>query len=145
MATLTELRNVRLEKLEKLKNLGIDPYPARANKNVNNSQVVDKFETLENHDVTVAGRIISIRSHKNLVFIDIKDSTGKIQLYIKNDSLEKPNYKKSEFGIEEIELIDLGDFIEATGKVTKTQRGEISVEPSKLRLLVKTLRRKPSG
>ena len=143
MATLAELRNVRLEKLEKLKKLGIDPYPARTGKNITNSQIVNDFEKYEGKEVTTAGRILSIRSHKNLIFIDLKDASGKVQLYIKQDNIKKPEYKKSEFGFEDMELIDAGDFIEATGNVTKTQRGEISVEPQKLRLLVKTLRPLP--
>ncbi len=143
MATLSELRNIRIEKLNKLKELGVDPYPARSKKTVKNSEIIDEFEKHEGKTTTVAGRILSIRSHKSLVFIDIKDASGKIQLYIKQDEMKEPDHTKSELGFTEMELLDLGDFVEAAGIVTKTQRGEISVQPVSLRILVKTLRPLP--
>lgn len=143
MATLAELRNIRLDKLNRLKSLGVDPYPARSKKSKNNADIVTDFDKLENKETTIAGRIISIRSHKNLSFMDLKDASGKIQLYIKEDEMAKPNYKNSELSFENIELLDIGDFAEATGTVVKTKRGEISIQVKTLRLLVKTLRPLP--
>jgi lysyl-tRNA synthetase, class II len=143
MATLTELRNIRLEKLNKLKGLGIDPYPAKAHKSIDNSEILNNYLQHENKTVSLVGRIVSIRTHKNLAFIDILDASGKIQLYIKETEIQKPNYKKSELGYSDIELLDVGDYIEANGIVTKTQRGEISVLPTTIRILAKTLRPLP--
>jgi lysyl-tRNA synthetase class 2 len=143
MSTLKDLRDVRLEKLKALKELGINPYPANSNKNTDASDVPVKFEELEGREITVAGRIVAIRGHGKLSFIDIKDPTGKVQLYIKEQNLQEASYKYSEMSFEDLHLLDVGDFIEAFGTVTKTQRGEISIEVSKLRILSKTLRPLP--
>lgn len=143
MATLKELRQVRIEKLNKLKELGIDPYTARSYRDTDVADVLQKFDDLENSIVTVAGRVTSLRKHGKLVFIDLKDMSGTVQLYIKQDNLpstEAADVKISEISFENIDLLDLGDFVEVTGAVTKTQRGEISVEAQKLRLLTKSLR-----
>lgn len=143
MATLTELRNVRLEKLQKLKDLGINPYPAVCSKTHENSKIKENFDNLNGKEVVVAGRITSIRNHSKLAFIDLKDWSGKIQLYIKEENLQNPDHKNSELAFDEIGLLDLGDFAEGSGIVTKTQRGEISVEINELRVLTKSLRPLP--
>lgn len=143
MSTLKELRDVRLEKLDRLRKLGVDPYPARSKKNVENYKVTEDFSDLEGEEVVVAGRITSMRKHGGLVFIDIKDQTGSVQLYVKQDEMKKPDYKNSELGFNDLDLLDIGDFLEGKGRVTKTKSGEISVEVSNLRLLSKTLRPLP--
>jgi lysyl-tRNA synthetase class 2 len=143
MATLNELRNIRLEKLEKLKQLGVDPFPARTTKDTNNGDISSDFEKFENKEVVVAGRIRSMRTYKDLAFFDIKDASGKIQLYIKNAVLETPDYQKSEIGFSDFNLLDTGDFVEAKGIVVKTKTGETSVEVKTLRLLTKSLRPMP--
>ena len=143
MSTLKELRDVRLEKLEKLRELGINPYPAKSFRNTENIAVTERFEELHGKEITVAGRAIAVRAHGKLAFIDIKDDTGKVQLYIKEQNLQNPDYKYSEVGFEDLHLLDAGDFVEGTGVVTKTQRGEVSIEVTKLRLLTKTLRPLP--
>jgi len=143
MSTLKELRDVRIGKLNQLKDLGVDPYPARSYRNTTNGAVKSDFETLENKEVTIAGRIISIRTHGKLAFVDIKDNTGKVQLYLKEQNLVNPNYKYSELSFSDLHLLDAGDFVEGKGLVVKTTRGEISVEVTTLRILVKTLRPMP--
>lgn len=143
MATLKELRNVRIEKLNELRQKGIDPYPAISNKNITNSVILQNFEEHESTIVTVGGRIMSLRGHGKLMFADIKDSTGRLQLYIKEENFTKPNYKYSELGFADLHLLDVGDFVEGTGKVVKTQSGQISVEVTKIRLLTKSLRPLP--
>jgi len=143
MATLKELRNVRIDKLNQLKKLGIDPYPARSKKDTTCEKIVVDFVALENKLVTVGGRIMSLRGHGKLMFADIKDSTGKVQLYIKEENFSEPNYKYSELGFADLHLLDVGDFVEGYGKVVKTQSGQISVEVSTIRLLTKSLRPLP--
>ncbi len=143
MATLREYRNIRLQKLDELKKLGVPPYPAKATKELNNGDITNRFTELENKDVTITGRVTSIRSHGKLAFVDLKDASGKIQLYIKEQNLENPNYIEGELAFKDLHLLDTGDFIECQGTVTKTQRGEISVEIKKLRLLTKALRPLP--
>jgi len=66
MATLKELRESRIVKLEKLKALGIDPYPANSRKSINNIDVAQNYETLEGQEVSVTGRIFSFRKHGKL-------------------------------------------------------------------------------
>ena len=132
-----------MEKLKKLREMGIDPFPAKSSRNTENIAVAERFEELGGKEVTVAGRAVAVREHGKLAFIDIKDNTGKVQLYIKEQNLQNPNYKYSELGFSDLYLLDSGDFVEGTGTVTKTQRGEISVEINKLRILTKTLRPLP--
>jgi len=143
MTTLTELRAIKLEKLNKMKELGINPYPALSTKNVTNGELVSKFQDFENKEATVAGRIIAKRGHGKLIFIDIVDESGKVQLYIKEDSFEKADYSKSQLNFQDLELLDTGDFIESEGTVVKTQRGEISVQSNSVRVLSKSLRPLP--
>lgn len=143
MATLQDFRNERLRKLEELKKLGINPYPATSRRTHNNLQVVTDFDDLDGKKATVVGRIVSIRKFGKLAFVVIRDSTGDVQLFWRADD-SKPDFKNSEIGIENISLLDTGDFVECTGKVIKTKTGEISVDVEKLRLLTKTLRPMPS-
>lgn len=140
MASLKEYRNIRIEKLKKLRELGVDPYPAKTNRTHTNFEITEKFKDLEGKEVSVVGRITSIRSHNVIGFIDLKDASGKIQIYLKEENLASPDYKNSEIGYKDLNLIDTGDFVEATGVVTKTKSGEISVEPKILRVLAKAIR-----
>src|SRR3989344_2395958 len=143
MSTLKELRNLRLEKLKTLRDFGVDPYPAKSSRNITCGEILSNFESFENKQIVVAGRIISMREHGKLAFIDIKDQSGKIQLYLKQENIKSPNYKYSELGFDNLDLLDNGDFVEGIGRVVKTQRGQVSVEVVKLRLLTKTLRPLP--
>ena len=143
MATLQELRNSRLIKLEKLKALGVNPYPAKSFKNIDNSEILQNFEKFEGKDAVISGRIVSLRKHGKLVFIDLKDSTGKIQLFVKEDQLKKANHKDSGLDFTDIELLDTGDFAEGFGKIIKTQTGEISISVEILRILGKSIRPMP--
>jgi len=132
-------RQERLEKLAKIKQLGIDPYPARSQKDYANQQVHDKFSDLENKTVSLTGRITSRRDHGKVIFMDLTDQSGKIQLYIKQDTIIE-DIKNAFLGWDNLYLFDIGDFIEAHGTVTKTQRGEVSLLVTQLRLLTKSLR-----
>lgn len=147
MATLKDFRDERLRKLDELKKLGVNPYPAKANRTVNLDLVSHKFGELEGKAATVVGRITSIRKFGKIAFIVIKDWTGELQLFIKADpAADKPDRTNSELSMpDEIGLLDSGDFVEVTGKVIKTQTGEISVDVQRLRLLTKALRPMPSA
>lgn len=143
MSTLSELRQIRIEKLEKLKELGIPPYPPTSYKSNPNIFFHENFEKNEGKEVVASGRITSVRKHGKLAFIDLKDASGKIQLYIKEDALLNPDHKKGQLGFDELGLLDSGDFAEGKGVLTKTQRGEISIEVSSVRILTKSLRPLP--
>ncbi|MCU0667334.1 MAG: lysine--tRNA ligase [Patescibacteria group bacterium] len=144
MATLKELRDERLRKLQDLKNLGVNPYPAKAKRTHKNIQIVTDFDNLQNTPVTVAGRIVSIRKFGKIAFIVIKDDSAKLQLFWKNDDSDNPDYAKGELSLNEIKLLDPGDFVECMGSVIKTQTGEISLQVDKFRLLTKSLRGMPN-
>ncbi len=144
MATLKELRDERLRKLEELKKLGINPYPARSVRTHTTKQVADDFEQLQGQEVHLTGRITSTRKFGKIAFFVLKDASGQIQLFLKHDVFNQADPKNSEIGFDQINLLDPGDFIEASGKVIKTQTNEISVEVSNLRILTKSLRPLPT-
>lgn len=145
MANLKELRDERLRKLEELKNRGINPYPAKANRTHMMGSIVSDFETLENQTATVAGRIIGIRKFGKLAFIVLKDASGQLQLFLKDGNVEATKPSNSQIGLENLNLLDTGDFIEATGPIIKSKTGEISIEVKALRLLTKSLRPMPTA
>jgi len=127
MATLKELRDERLRKLEDLKKLGIDPYPAHVKRTNRLTDVVKDFKKLENKPVSVTGRVLSIRKIGKIAFIVIRDESDKVQLFLKSDQFKKTDVKNSELGFEQINLLDRGDFVQASGNVIKSQTGEISI------------------
>ena len=147
MATLQDFRDERLRKLASIKELGVNPYPAETRRTHFAEDITSSFETLEGHEATVAGRIMSIRKFGKLAFIVIRDMSGQLQLFIRSgDTEQEVNRVNSELHMpEEIALLDTGDFVECTGSVIRTQTGEISVSCKKLRILTKALRPMPSA
>jgi lysyl-tRNA synthetase class 2 len=144
MATLKELRDERLRKLEELKQLGVNPYPATAHRTHMAADVAAKYDEYADQTICLAGRITSIRKFGKIAFIVLADTSGEAQLFIKNDSIEPLDTANSQLGLAQLNLLDSGDFIEATGQVIKTQTGEPSVEVKTLRLLTKSLRPMPT-
>jgi len=145
MATLKQFRDERLRKLEELKALGIDPYPATASRTHDNYAIHADFAGLEGQSVSVVGRIISIRKFGKIAFIVIRDNSADLQLLWRFDESVQADRTQSELLLTDIALLDTGDFIEAHGKVVKTQTGEDSVEIERLRLLTKALRPMPAS
>lgn len=143
MATLKELRDERIRKLDELKQLGINPYPAKAGRSHELSQIVNNFDSLQGQIVNVVGRISGIRKFGKLAFIVLRDQHGQIQLFMTEANVAPLDAAKSQLGMEQLPLLDTGDFVEASGPVIKTQTGEISVEVRSLRLLSKSLRPMP--
>jgi lysyl-tRNA synthetase class 2 len=144
MATLKELRDERLRKLEELKKLGVNPYPASSARTHTAGEVTSKFDELEGKEASLTGRLVGTRKFGKIAFFLLKDSSGQVQLFLKHDVMQPLDAAQSRIGFEQINLLDPGDFIEATGKVIKTQTGEISLEVTSLRLLTKSLRPLPS-
>lgn len=143
MATLKEYRDERLKKLQELKALGIDTYPAKSHRTHLTKDVLEQYDELVGKTVTVAGRIDSVRSFGKLAFIKLRDISGVVQLYLQADSVATLDAVHGVLGIKELKLLDTGDFIEATGEMTTTQTGEKSVGVKELRLLTKSLRPMP--
>ena len=131
MASFAELKAERLEKLELLKKSGHNPYPAETKRDTSLADFNNDFKKLEKEGtkVTIAGRVMSKRVHGALTFADIYDGTGRTQLYLKIDEMDEEAYKF--FG----EVVDEGDFIEATGVAFTTQRGQESLALESWRML----------
>lgn len=143
MATLKDYRDERLSKLDDLKKLGIDPYPASAERTHKVSQVTNEFDQLQGKVVSVVGRVINIRKFGKIAFVVIRDMSGSVQLFLRSGVTAPLDAPRGQLGIEQLPLLDSGDFVEAHGTVIKTQTGEISVEVERLRLLTKALRPLP--
>jgi lysyl-tRNA synthetase class 2 len=144
MATMKELRDERLRKLEELRTLGIDPYPATSHRTHTAGQIITDFDKLESKIATVTGRLINTRKFGKIAFFVIRDASGEIQLFLKHDMVKVTDPTIGQLSFENLNLLDPGDFIETTGQVIKTQTGEISLEVQSIRLLTKSLRPLPT-
>lgn len=143
--TLSEQEVVRREKLSALASLGIDPYPAEAFLITHTStQILSTYHPESNPiaDVSIAGRVMSVRLMGKAAFAVIQDSEGKLQLYIGRDAI-CPSEDKTLFDELFKKLIDIGDFIGVKGYVFTTKTGETSLHVSSLTLLSKSLRPLP--
>lgn len=138
-------RKIRLEHTNKLRELGIDPYPSIARKTHTNKEVIDKFEELKDSEVTIIGRLDALRSHGQLIFGEIRDQSGAIQLYIRADEINPTNIENQNLGFDDLNLLDVGDFVLAKGIVTQTQRGEKSVLVRELKIAAKSIRPMPTN
>ena len=107
-------RKVRLEKLQKIRKLGINPYPSKTNRDIEIGSIKKEFEKYEGSVHTVVGRITGWREHGKLIFADIKDPSGSIQIILKSEWLKK-GLSEGYLEWEHLELLDLADFIEVTG------------------------------
>ena len=131
----------RLQKLRRIIEKGIDPYPPRVNRTHSNADARNLFLSHEQSDdaqpptVTVAGRIIARRGMGRNTFIDLRDSTGKLQLQLRADLVGEP------YAI--LRDLDVGDFIETTGPMIRTRTGEVTVEARSFTLLSKSMRPLP--
>lgn len=146
MATLKELRDERLRKLDELKGLGVNPYPADSMRTHSVAEILDNYSNLEatNTELKTAGRITNIRKFGKIAFVVIRDSQVSIQLFLSSDQVHDPNFSNSELGFEHLNLLDSGDFIEVSGIAETTKTGEQSVTVQKLRLLTKSMRPMPT-
>ena len=134
--SLNQIISYRLEKLEELKKMGIDPYPHKYSPTHFSSEIIIDFSNLNKQEVDVAGRIMSIRKMGKASFFDIQDSLGKIQIFIKKDEIGDKYYNH-------FNLLDIGDYVGVFGYVFKTKMDEISISAKKLTVLCKSIRPLP--
>jgi lysyl-tRNA synthetase class 2 len=138
---LTKLQRVRLEKLERVREEGVDPYPPRVVRTHTAAEAVELFQTAEAEDaldtlpdaLSLAGRLVSLRIMGRASFAHIQDGTGRIQILMKQDALGEDAYRFFK------EFFDLGDFIGVTGRLFRTRTGEITLEVHAYQLLSKSL------
>ncbi len=138
---LSEQEIIRREKLHKLKELGINPYPAELFP-VSATSVQVKADFQEGKKVVLAGRLMSVRIQGKASFAELQDSEGRIQLYINRDEI-CPDEDKTLYNEVFKKLLDLGDFIGVEGELFLTQVGEKSVRVHNIKLLSKVLRPLP--
>ncbi len=139
-----ELMSVRLAKLGRLRDRGIDPYPHRFKRTHTGADAAALFEAAEAQageseartgPVSVAGRIVALRGMGRATFVDLLDGSGRMQVMLRRNVLEE------DYGI--LEDLDLGDWIGVSGEVFRTRAGEVTVEAGSLRVLCKSLRPLP--
>ncbi len=141
---LSEQEILRRESLDALKELGIDPYPAAMYEiSHSTTEIKENFKDDEDFgDVSIAGRIMTRRIMGKASFAELMDGSGRIQLYINRDEI-CPDENKDLYNTVFKKLLDIGDFIGITGKVFRTQTGEISVEAKTLTVLAKSIKPLP--
>ncbi|MBU3922623.1 lysine--tRNA ligase, partial [Patescibacteria group bacterium] len=131
MKSLDKIKKHRLDKLENLKKAGINPYPAESLRSFNNKQALDEFN--KNKKISLVGRIRSIRGHGGSCFCHIEDEFSQIQVYLRENIVGKKEYNLF------IENIDIGDFIQVSGKMFLTKKGEKTLEVGSWKILTKSL------
>ncbi|MBA3751201.1 lysine--tRNA ligase [Candidatus Dependentiae bacterium] len=125
---------IRLEKVEKLRALGIDPWPQPPEEiTAQSTKVIEEFVEGEERSYCLAGRLMAIRLHGKTAFAQLHDGAGKIQLYIRNDVVGTERFEQFE------KLIDLGDILFVRGTVFRTKTGEITLKVVSYLLLSKCL------
>jgi len=145
MVDYSNLEKVRLEKLKQIKDLGIDPYPRRTERTHTVQEATEEFLAVENdqdHEpilATLTGRIRSVRPMGKVTFAHIEDGTGKIQFFFRADEIgeDQVTFFKDHF--------DLGDFIQASGKIFRTRTGEVSLWISDFTMLAKAISPLPAA
>lgn len=132
---LEEIRKTKIKKVEELRKFGINPYPAVSGRTHSIAELVDKFDEFENSkkEFVLAGRVMAKREHGGSIFFDINDGSAKIQGLIKQDAVGEKEFDKFK------EFIDIGDFIEIKGALSKTKTGEKTLITTHYLLLTKAL------
>ena len=131
--SLTDQVRIRREKLAQLQAEGMDPFQeTRYDVDASSAQIKENFEAMEGKNVSLAGRIMSKRGMGKVLFCDLQDYEGRIQLYVKFDEMD-------EAAFERFRKYDIGDIVGVKGDVFRTQRGEISVRVHEATLLSKAL------
>lgn len=142
MASLEELKTVRLQKLNILKEFGMDPYPTKVSKDFNLCDLSSDFtkikEENDTKEVSLVGRIMSLRGQGAILFASIFDGTGKFQAVFKKDEIEENLFKLFN------NVIDIGDFIQVSGNLFVTERGQESILVKEWKIVTKSLLPLPS-
>jgi lysyl-tRNA synthetase, class II len=134
---LARVLDARRATLDRLRERGVAPFALRFDKDADAAEVTAEFGGLEPGEESrqvrsVAGRIVRLRRHGALAFVVIRDRSGDLQLFCSSEAMDPPSWAL-------LDDLDLGDIVGATGPVVRTNRGEISVRPTTLVLLTKSL------
>jgi len=138
MASLDEIRNTRIEKINLLKGKGINAFPATTTREYYISEIIADFENISKKEsVILAGRVMAIRGQGGLIFFNINDGTGLFQGLLKKDEMDESSFNLF------ADTVDIGDFIEITGSLFITRRNEKTLKVIDWRMLTKSLRPLP--
>ena len=131
---IDKLKQARLDKLNKIKEAGINPYPAKCERTHTIKQTLDNFDEFfkSEKEIVLAGRIRMIRAHGGLTFANIEDQSGQIQLFFRRDEIGKEKYAM-------LKNLDMGDFIEVKGILFITKKGERTLNSKEYKILTKSL------
>ncbi|KDR94927.1 lysyl-tRNA synthetase, class II [Peptoclostridium litorale DSM 5388] len=130
---LNEMLQIRREKLKNLQDTNRDPFKnEKYDITAYSEDIKQNIEAMQGQNVCLAGRIMSKRGHGKTTFMDIQDSQGRMQLYVKLDALGEDEYNI-------FKTYDIGDIVGAEGEVFITQKGEISIKAQNIKLLSKSL------
>ena len=138
----SKLEEQRLSKLARLQEAGIDPYPLRIERSHTTAAAITAFETADTETdipVTVCGRLVSTRDMGKTVFAHVTDEYGRIQLFLRRNEVGEEAHRVFR------KLVDIGDFVQATGSLFRTRAGEVSVRVSEWKLLSKAITPLPMG
>ncbi len=135
MASIEELRQVRLQKINKLKEAGMNPYPVSVVRDYSIPEIKKSFEILEKEgrDISIAGRVMIVRGSGSILFAVIQDEGERFQAVIKKDAIEEELFNLF------VDTVDNGDFILVMGSLFVTQRGEKSILVKNWKMAVKAL------
>lgn len=138
MASIEEIRNERIRKLSKLREARVDPYPARSKKDFYISEVLSRFDELSlEKEIFLVGRIMAIRGQGALVFFNLYDGTDTLQGLLKKGEMDDAKFDLFN------ETVDIGDFIQVSGNLFVTKRGEKTIQVKDWTMLSKSLRPLP--
>ncbi|HNE30119.1 MAG TPA: OB-fold nucleic acid binding domain-containing protein, partial [Saprospiraceae bacterium] len=153
---MTEQEIIRRDKLKELQALGIDPYPAEMYPvNAHAADIVANYQEellddgaknrLNYQDVALAGRVMAMREAGKALFMNLQDSSGRIQLYLRREEINggDPENSGQMFDTVIKKLLDLGDYVGIKGFAFRTKTGEVSVHVQEFKLLSKSLRPLP--
>ena len=135
MGRIDDITKQRLEKLQRIRRQGIDPYPHRYHRSHTTKEAIALFEWGDDSPVSLAGRIMACRPMGKATFIDLRDSSGKIQTYFRSDLLGDK--------YELLKQCDIGDIIGVSGKVFRTHSGEVTLGVTDFAMLSKSLQPLP--
>jgi lysyl-tRNA synthetase class 2 len=145
---LSDLQQIRLDKVTEMRERGIEPYPLRTRRSHTNAEALAAYDTAEASGdlpedgtlatpMTLVGRIVSFRHMGKTVFAHIEDGTARLQLYIRKDAVGEDAYA------DVLKLFDLGDFVQAEGQLFRTRTGEVSLRVTDLTMLTKAINAPP--
>ena len=134
--SLQQIIDFRLEKLNKLREDGVNPYPTKYEPTHKSESIKSNYNELEGKNVKVAGRVMAIRKMGKASFAQIMDTEGRIQFFIRRDDVGEESYSH-------FKLLDIGDYVGVEGYVFTTKTGEISVHTEAITILAKSIRPLP--